>query len=93
MSGQGEAANKETKELQPIKHDVVRGQQGDKTGFSPAAPHCPPEGTSEEERRSVAEQQHAFENEVTGRCSLEEANLTFKDNELLPRLKLILFLD
>lgn len=56
MSDQGEAANKETKELQPIKHDCFRGQQGDKTSCSPAAPYRPPEGTGEEERRSgVAE--------------------------------------
>lgn len=39
-----------TKELQPIKHDYFRGQQGDKTSFSPEAPHHPPEGLAEEER-------------------------------------------
>lgn len=44
MSDQGEAADKETKELQPIKHDCLRGQQGDKTSFSPPAPYRPPEG-------------------------------------------------
>ena len=44
MSDQGEAAYTETKELQPIKHDCFRGQQGDKASFSPAAPYRPPEG-------------------------------------------------
>lgn len=41
MSDQGEPAIKETKELQPIKHDCSRGQRGDKTSFSPAAPYRP----------------------------------------------------
>lgn len=50
MSDQGEPAIKETKELQPIKHDCSRGQQGDKTSFSPAAPYRPPKETGEEER-------------------------------------------
>lgn len=44
VSDQGEAADKETKELQPIKHDCLRGQQGDKTSFSPPAPYRPQEG-------------------------------------------------
>lgn len=44
VSDQGEAADKETKELQPIKHDGFRGQQEDKMSFSPAAPYRPPEG-------------------------------------------------
>lgn len=50
MSDQGEAAYKETKELQPIKHDCFRGQRGDKTSFSPEAPYRPPEGTGEGEK-------------------------------------------
>lgn len=44
VSDQGEAANTETKELQPIKHDCFRGQQGDKASFSPAAPLSPSGG-------------------------------------------------
>lgn len=48
VSDQGEAANTETKELQPIKPDCLRGQRGDKAGFSPAAPYRPPEGTGDE---------------------------------------------
>lgn len=43
MSDQGEAGDKETKELQPIKHDCLRGQRGDKMSSSPA-PYRPPEG-------------------------------------------------
>lgn len=50
MSDQGEPAIKETKELQPIKHDCSRGQRGDKTSLSPAAPYRPPKETGEEER-------------------------------------------
>lgn len=41
MSDQAEAEDKETKELQPIKHDCFRGQRGDKTSFSSAAPYRP----------------------------------------------------
>lgn len=43
-SDQGEGANEKTKELQPIKHDCFRGQQEDKTHFSPEALYRPPEG-------------------------------------------------
>lgn len=50
MSDQDEPANKETKELQPIKHDCSTGQKRDKTSFSPAAPYRPLKETREEER-------------------------------------------
>lgn len=52
MSGsdQGERANEQTKELQPIKHDCSKGQRRDKTRFSPAAPYRPRKETEPEQR-------------------------------------------
>lgn len=66
VSDQGEAANKETKELQPIKHDYFRGQKGDKMTFSPAAARCPLEGLAEEDRACgrLTEDQHGYFNNV-----------------------------
>lgn len=82
VSDQGEAADKETKELQPIKHDSFRGQQGDKTSFSPAAPYRPPEGSGHEQRGHWRLMEQKYSQKVmAGRLNFFP--LTFKENELV----------